>query len=62
MFLPTIAGHAVIAREAADEGVHFDVPWACRSGTAALLQAAADPDRDFDAVGSHERALTAFRP
>jgi hypothetical protein len=57
--LPTVAGSGVIVREVADEGVPREVPWARRPGAAALLQAAADPDRDFDAIviGSHERAF-----
>lgn len=53
------AGHGVIIREVCDAGVPRETPPARRPGASALLAAAADPDRDFDAIviGSYERAF-----
>jgi len=54
-----IAGRGLIAREVCDAGVPREVHPTQRPGLGALLEQAADPNRDFDAIviGSYERAF-----
>jgi site-specific DNA recombinase len=59
--LHLIAGHGVIVASYFDAGCSRSLPWSQRSQAAALLAAAADPCRPFDAivVGEFERAFSA---
>ena len=61
----TIAGRGVIVAEYFDSGYSRGLSWARRPQATALLCAAAEPDRRFDAVvvGEYERAFygTQFR-
>jgi site-specific DNA recombinase len=54
-----VAGHGVIVAEFFDVGYSRRLPWIKRPRAAALLAAAADPQRGFDAVvvGEYERAF-----
>jgi site-specific DNA recombinase len=56
-----LPGRGRIAAEYFDVGHSRTLPWQHRPKAAALLQAAADPDRGFDAVviGEFERSFTA---
>ena len=56
-----IAGHGEIAEEFVDVGWSREVAWERRPRAAALLAAARNPGRRFDAivVGEYERGFTA---
>ena len=55
----TIADRGVIVAEYFDTGSTRAIPWAQRPQATALLRAAAEPDRRFDAIviGEYERAF-----